>query len=409
MTERRTPAIIFGGGINGLGVLRNLAREGVPIYCVLESPDPIKYSKYCKTHVILPCFTQRPDSIRSFLSEFPRRGSDRPVVFSTDDRTTLILSNLKDDMKDQYAFVVPDRPVAETLVFKNKFYESLVKEKIDHPRVREGSGDADIRRIGRELGYPVLIRPTVTQDFSEAFVGRKGFVANSETELLDYYGKVAMRNIRVLLQEIVPGSAANIYGIAGCFSRDSHPIALFGYHRVRGWPTLIGVNTLIESVPLRELRSIENTTRAYLDRIGYYGVMEAEFKRDPRNGRYKLLEINARSWWQNSFPTKCGLNVILKAYLDAVGERNPYSETYRAGLKWVNFLDDVAASFSEGEIMKASWIRSLMRVEDHAFFDLRDVAPSIMNMLFEVGAMNSRQGRLRPEPIRSLLRKHGQD
>jgi len=409
MTERSAPAIVFGGGINGLGILRNLGREGIDVYCVVEQPDPVIYSMYCKGYFVIPRFTQRPDSVRSFLSRFGKHAVKRPVVFSTDDRTTLVLSDLRDQMERQYAFVIPSRQVAEILIVKSRFYESLVKNKIDHPRVIEESKPSDIRKVGRELGYPVFIRPSVTQDFSEVFAGRKGFVANSETQLLGYYGKVAKHNVKVVFQELIPGSAANVFGIAGCLGSDSRPLALFGYHRIRGWPLLIGCNTLIESLPLRRLSQMKDVTTAYLGGLGYRGLMEAEFKLDPRDGVYKLLEINARSWWQNSFPTKCGLNIILKAYLEATGAGASHTEDYRAGVKWINFLDDMAASLSMGEIMKASWIRSLMGVEDYSFFDLHDIAPSIMDVLLESGTMNYRQGKLTPQSIRNLLRRHGQD
>jgi predicted ATP-grasp superfamily ATP-dependent carboligase len=409
MVERAVPAIVFGGNINGLGILRNLGREGIPVHCVLESADPAIYSRYCEGYYVLPDFLHRPDSVRSFLSRLSRRAADRPVVFSTDDRTTLILSSLKDEMENGYALMVPDKQVAETLVMKNKFYESLDEKGIDHPKVIQGSAEGDIAGIGRELGYPVFVRPTVTQDFSEAFEGKKGFVANSESELLRQFARVRARNINVIFQEIIPGLAANIYGIAGYLGRDSQPLALFGYHRMRGWPLLIGLNTLIESLPLSELRPQANLVAAYLRSIGYYGVMEAEFKLDPRDGRYKLLEINARSWFQNSFPTRCGLNIILKAYLDATGTTTPYSEDYRAGVKWVNLLEDVAAAAAEGEVMRASWIRSLVGVEDHAFFDLHDLAPVFMSTFFEAGVMGQRQGRLRPERVRKVLREGRQD
>ena len=409
MVESLPPAIVFGGDINGLGIIRNLGREGVPVYCVLESADPAIYSKYCRGYYVLPDFLHRPDSVRSFLSRLARRSPNRPVVFSTDDRTTLILSSLKDEMKNEYTFMVPDKRVAETLVEKDRFYESLDEKGIDHPQVIHQSDGGDIRRIGKELGYQVFIRPTVTQDFSEAFEHRKGFVANSEAELLDQFARVRARNIKVLFQELIPGPASNIYGIAGYFDHNSRALALFGYHRLRGWPPIIGLNTLIESVPLSQLRPQADLVASYLHSIGYYGIMEAEFKLDPRDGRYKLLEINARSWFQNSFPTRCGLNIILKAYFDALGRGTSYSEDYRAGVKWVNFLQDIAASVGEGEIMKASWIHSLMGVEDHAFFDLHDPTPALVSTLLEVGGFGQNQARLKPDVIRKVLQARGRN
>jgi predicted ATP-grasp superfamily ATP-dependent carboligase len=399
------PAIVLGGGINGLGIIRNLGREGITVYCVLERPDPAAYSRYCRKSFLVSGFTQRADSVRSFLSTFPGASfSSRPVVFSTNDRTTLILSDLRDQMEDRYNFVTPDKQTAETLVVKSKFYESLVENRIEHPRVIAAGPRSDLTHVGEELGYPILVRPCISQNFVEVF-GKKGFVANCESDLLMYYQQAAKHNLDIVFQEIIPGPATNVFGIAGYFDGNAHPLALFGYHRLREWPPMIGSNSLIESVPLRKLRDVKDVTLEYLTNLGYHGIMEAEFKLDPRDGIYKLLEVNARSWWQNSFPTRCGLNIILNAYLDSIGERTSYSEDYVAGIKWINFLEDVCASVAGNEIMRASWVNSLVGVKDYAFFDPHDLAPAASNVLFDLGAIDHAQGRLRPQVLRMLLRQ----
>lgn len=371
--RERLPVVVFGGGINALGVIRNLGREGVDVYCVLESPDPIIYSKYCKEYFILSHFTH--DLIMSFLSKFARRVSGRQVIISTDDTTTLILSRLRDQMEDRYTFLVPSKEIAETLIVKSEFYRSLVKNKIEHPQVMIPSACSDVKEVGRKLGYPVFVRPCMSQLFAETF-GKKGFVANSESELCHYYQLAAKYNLDVVFQEIVPGPAPNQFGIAGCFGKSGRPLGLFGYHRLRQWPLMFGNSSLMESVSISSLSCFKEIVTAYLGKIGYYGVMDAEFKLDPRNGICKLLEINARSWWQNSFPTRCGLNVILKAYLDAIGEEVTYSEEYAAGLKWIRFRNDVSASIAGGEIMRASWFNSFANVRDYSLYDAHDLAPS---------------------------------
>lgn len=405
MRAETPPAIVFGGGINGLGILRNLGREGIAVYCVLDRPDPVVYSRYCRKSYLVPGFTQNPDSVRSFLSKFANTdSSSRPVVFSTNDRTTLILSDLRNQMESQYTFVTPDKQIAETLVVKSKFYESLAENKIEHPRVISPGSRSDTAHVGEELGYPIFVRPCMSQNFVEVF-GKKGFVANSECELARCCQEAAKHDLDVIFQEIIPGPAANMFGIAGYFDRDSRPLTLFCYHRLRGWPPLLGNSSLMESMPLRKVRDIVDIIVGYLANLGYYGIMDAEFKLDPRDGIYKLLEVNARSWWQNSFPTKCGLNIIFKAYLDSIGEKTAYSDNYATRVKWINLLEDLCASVAGNEILKASWVNSLVGVKDYAFFDPHDLAPAISNVLFDLGTVDPAQGRLRPQVLRRLLRQ----
>ena len=111
--------------------------------------------------------------------------------------------------------------------------------------------------------------------------------------------------------------------------------------------------------------------------------MESEFKLDPRDNEFKLIEINARSWWQNYLPTKCGLNIILKAYLDAIGEEVEYSEEYITGIKWINFFNDIRSSISSLDILRKDWINSYKNVRDWALFDIHDPLPSAVGILKE--------------------------
>jgi len=147
---------------------------------------------------------------------------------------------------------------------------------------------------------------------------------------------------------------------------------------------MFGTSSLIESIAVSKHPHLKEIVTRYLASVSYSGVMEAEFKLDPRDGNFKLLEINARSWWQNSFPTKCGLNIILKAYLDAIGEEVEYSEKYVTGIKWINFLNDICSSIFSREIVRKDWVCSFKKVRDWAFFDIHDPVPSAANLLREI-------------------------
>jgi len=272
--------------------------------------------------------------------------------------------------------------VAEKLVVKRKFYESLEENKVPHPRVVIPSNNDDLEKISKNLEYPIFVKPSISPRFYKVF-RRKGFVANSANELVRYHGLAIKHKIDVVFQEIIPGPDNLTYGISGSFNRQSRPLALFAYHRLRAWPNMFGTSSLIESVPISEHPDLKEIVINYLAGISYYGVMEAEFKLDPRDGNFKLLEINARSWWQNSLPTKCGLNIILKAYLDAIGEKVEYSEKYATGVKWISFLNDIRSSIVSKEIASKDWTRSLRNVKDWAFFDIHDPAPLAVNLVKE--------------------------
>ena len=47
---------------------------------------------------------------------------------------------------------------------------------------------------------------------------------------------------------------------------------------------------------------------AWLRSLGYTGFSYIEYKLDPRDGQYKLIELNARSWLNQFMATLSGVN-----------------------------------------------------------------------------------------------------
>ena len=382
MTKYKNTAIVLGGGINGLGLTRNLGRNGVCVYCVTDNVNEVIFSRYCKKYFIVRHIQENKDALKLFLKKLGKNLNDYAILFPTSDLFSLHLSDLKDELEGNYHVLLPKSEVVKTLVEKKRFYPSLSENEVPHPTTFFPASNEEVREISKEIKYPVFIKPSISAIFHRKF-GGKGFIANSESELIHYYGLASKHKIEVGLQEVIPGPANFIYGIAGYFDKSSYPKAFFAYHRLRGWPPIFGTNSLMESIPISNVASIKETTECYLHKIGYHGIMEAEFKRDPRDGIFKLLEINARSWWQNSLPSKCGINIVFIAYLDSIGKVLQYTENYEPGIKWAYFLDDLKSSIkTSGNMTLRDWITSLKGIKDWAFFSIDDLLPWIIRNFF---------------------------
>jgi predicted ATP-grasp superfamily ATP-dependent carboligase len=384
------PAILFGGdSINALGVLRNLGRNGVAVYYVADQKDEAVFSRYCKRSFVIPNIERDRKILMTFLTNFEKKIGSSAVIFSGSDMFCLGLSSLENEMSRGYHVLLPKSDVVETLVNKRKFYQSLAEHDIPHPVTYFPESIDDIEAISKEAGYPVYVRPSISQVFSEIF-RKKGFVARSREELLKYFTLATRYKIDVLVQEIVPGPATNMFGINGYFDKNGDPRGLFAYRRLREWPRGFGNGSLIESIPVCSLSSIKTSAVEYLHNLRYHGLMDAEFKRDSRDGQFKFLEVNARSWWQNSFPTKCGINLVFAAYLDALGEELDYDEDYVAGLRWSYFLNDtrsVIPMLKTGEITVGAWLSSLRMVDDWAYFSIDDLIPWILNSQYTLNKL----------------------
>ena len=83
-----------------------------------------------------------------------------------------------------------------------------------------------------------------------------------------------------------------------------------------------------------------------LKEFGYFGLSQVEFKRDPRNGSFKLMEINPRLWQWHGLATACGVDLPRIAYADLVGEPTPVAQMNGFGKRWaISLLPGESSAF----------------------------------------------------------------
>ncbi len=377
--EFKNPALILGGELAGLWAARILGRRGVDVYIVTgDAQDVALSSKYCKKKRVIagPWDCQ---VLRKILREAARTTSKRLVVYPASDDLALNLSIIKDDLPDDFCFVVGERDAVETLVNKRRFYQVLKKNKVPHPVTYFPRDLADADRLASQISYPIFIKPSFTHLFNRAFGYEvKGFVANSRNELLKYYRLASSNAVDVLFQKIVSGAPPSFYQLEGFYNRECVPSILFARQAIRIWPLNFGTTTLCRSITLSDLAEESREISKFLQTIKYSGIMSADFKRDPADGRLKLLEINARLWLHFWLPTECGVDIVFASYLDALGEKVEGSHLYATGVKSLHFPIDLKSSAKMiwlGELGFSEYTSSLLGKKVFAYFNRKDMLP----------------------------------
>ena len=138
-----------------------------------------------------------------------------------------------------------------------------------------------------------------------------------------------------MIQDIVPGR--EIYSFYAYYDRDSEPLTLCGYDKIRQYEPDLGSGSFCKSIWRPEAA---RTAFRLLREMSYHGFAEPELKKDPRDGQYKLLEINARTTLQNRLPAACGVDIEYAAYLDCLGTKPDPSVRPRSGVLWVDDFAD---------------------------------------------------------------------
>ena len=153
---------------------------------------------------------------------------------------------------------------------------------------------------------PLALKPAVKENFFYA-TGAKAWRAETPDQLDDLFRK-ATRQIRpeeILIQEIIPGDGQRQYSYCAFF-RDGEAQSTLVARRLRQHPREFGrAATYVETI---EHPEIEELSERFLRAIDYYGLVEVEFKQDPRDGQFKLLDVNARTWGFHSIGVPAGVD-----------------------------------------------------------------------------------------------------
>ncbi|MGW8179262.1 MAG: hypothetical protein ACWGQW_10950 [bacterium] len=82
---------------------------------------------------------------------------------------------------------------------------------------------------------------------------------------------------------------------------------------------------------------------AFLSGLNFQGLAAVEFKRDPRDNQYKVIEVNPRTTLQNRLAAACGIDIEFLAYLDFTGRETKSVRPPDTGTLWVeDFIDIVS-------------------------------------------------------------------
>lgn len=328
--ELKPPAIVLGHGLTVLGTIRGLGRRGIRSYCLGPQPQFVARSRWYRTlgEANLPDMETSADQMLRGLH------FDRAVLIPCTDRWVRAVAGLPDDLHYRYPSAVPPLSAVDQFVDKQRFSELLRKHEVPQPMTLPLRSESDLSSADLSKLEQGFLKPTDSQAFGGHFK-KKAFSFSTRDEAVARFREASAAGFDVILQEYIPGPTTEHFFLDGFVDREGTFKGWFARRRLRMFPPKFGNSTYLVSVPLEEMRDGVESLRRLLTAVRYRGIFSAEFKRDPRDGRLKLLEINARPWWFVGFAVDCGVNVVHMAYLDALELPVPEAKTFPAGVHFV--------------------------------------------------------------------------
>jgi predicted ATP-grasp superfamily ATP-dependent carboligase len=186
------------------------------------------------------------------------------------------------------------------------------------------------------------------------------------------------------IQEFIPFDGTNKTVSFTAFSVEGDIKAHWIGEKVREHPYRFGTATFARSIECKELIVLG---QRLLNELKYTGVCEIEFLLDPRDKKYKLIELNARTWLWVGLAKICGVNYALLIYNYLNGIEPVYSSQYQTEVVWVNFMTDIP--FAMAAILKRrlgikEYFLSFNGRITNAIFSWKDIFPGIMSLILSI-------------------------
>jgi len=385
---KRTSVLALGSGVTLLGVLRTLSRADAD---VIALPDVDPATRRSRWYHPAPreWSGMKPEMLAQYLESLPAP----TVLLPCSDLWVRTVAALPGEVRARYPSSVAPREALDLLVDKARFGNALDRLGLPHPTTRLMKSVRDLELVPDTTLQSSFLKPVHSQQFFARF-GVKAFRIASRSDAEARLGECVGAGFEMMLQEYIPGPPANHYFIDGFIDRNGVVRALFARQRLRMSPPDFGNSTLQISVPLSATGDAETTLRKLLADIGYRGIFSAEFKRDPRDDVFNLIEVNARPWWYVDFASRCGVNVCALAIRDALGEPVETVSSYAVGRRCVYPYYDLQAVLAErsaGRLGLLGWARSWVG-PFQPIFRWSDPLPAVGEVATMIGARLRRVG-----------------
>ncbi|UVK45820.1 ATP-grasp domain-containing protein [Mesorhizobium sp. AR07] len=376
VSGRPAGVVILGGAHGTLALARSLGMQKVPVWLVSADTPLPRFSRYAHRQMTWP----GPDddgAVAFLLNLAATQGLEGFLLIPGGDPEVRLVSQSIDQLSAAFDVLLPPWQQLKWVCDKPLLYRRARELALAIPLTYEFTSLE--QAAAAKLRFPVILKPNMGG--RSRFARAKAVLANDQATFLTAYkwtaGEIGIEN--VVVQEMIPGGGESQFSYAALWNRGA-PVAEFTARRSRQYPVDFGyTSTFVEVVDEPQLIDI---ARRLLGSIDHHGLVEVEFKRDPRDGSLKILDVNPRPWtW---FGLAAAAGVDLGAMLWAIKSGHKVAAvSARPNTSWMYLVRDVVAAgklISSGRLTKQAYLRSFGPVRAWATFAASDPVPGLIDI-----------------------------
>lgn len=337
MASQETPnfvPLLIGADMNLYSVARAIHEQyGVESYAIGRfAAGDTMYS-----HIVHCTYDPDLENLDTLLGHIQRFAADHAdttvLVWGCTDGYAAMLMELRDKLPENCVTLYIGTELRDKLESKAEFYKMCEAYGIPYPKTQTVSPeqfaagmsveDLSAEKLGFE--YPIIVKPSVSEEYwrhpfdhmKKVYTAATPEEALAELQLIFGAGYPDL----IILQDTVPGEDCNMRILTGYSDRNGK-VKMMCFGRVgleEHTATALGNPCAIISEPNPEL---QETVKKWLEDIQFTGFSNFDIKYDPRDGSYKVFEINLRQGRSNFYVTGAGVNIARYVVEDRVCKRD---------------------------------------------------------------------------------------
>jgi predicted ATP-grasp superfamily ATP-dependent carboligase len=382
--DTKPGVLIIEGHVQGLSNVRALGEHGIPVWVIDKSDCVARYSKYCQNFFICPDYDS--DSFIAFLIHFSEQHQlNNWLLLPSNDHAVYNISKNKENLSAHFKLITENLETVLKIYDKVELLKIAQEIGVNYPLYETYNNLSECK--ASQLTFPLITKGNNGLSFYKK-TKTKVLLSNSleelENNLKNLESKIPLKE--TFTQEILPYSEENKTISFTCFSINGEIKAHWIGVKLREHPLRFGTATLAESIEKKELYL---PSQKLMQTLNYTGICEIEYLLDIRDKKYKLIEINARTWLWVGLAKACGVNYAKLAYDFVNGVTIKESKNYEIGTVWFNPITNVFFGIKGlllGRVKLKSIFENIPKKKINALFQKGDRKPGFMYfvLLFKI-------------------------
>ena len=322
--------------IGCLAMARALHARGIPVV-VVGPPGSLSFSSRAVTKgLVAPSSRSEPGAFARFVVEAARAHRVK-VVIPLDDTSCMALDGSRGALEKTARLALPNSACLRIAMDKARLTETAARLGVPTPLTRVVAGLDEARAAAADLGYPVVVKPRSSAPH-RGVPPRLRFkvrFAGGWDSLEGILGRYLTHGRSLLLQEYCPGVLTCLEG----FCVEGTIVAVTQKHSAKTHP-LTGLMDVVRTMAPLDSELVAQARRL-LEGMRFEGLFNLQFRRSPRDGAWRVIDLNPRAGIFVGTVVRAGIDTPYLAYEWYAHRRLPLVGPYRPGARGRGILLDL--------------------------------------------------------------------